>query len=256
MSQTGIVIMSSESNIFTLPLFPLHSVLFPLSPLQLHVFEERYRVMINSCIERGEPFGVVLIREGSEVGAPAHPFDVGCMAHIRAVRRLEDERLYLLAVGGNRFRLLDYVEAELPYLIGQVEMLQDDPLSPTVTLEEHNELSALFLRYLALRLGSEDLAASNVTLPDDPALLTLIVAGASDWPLPIKQSLLESTAPTARLAEVLPRLRGDLEEMEAQRVREAAQPEQEGESPAIVLRVHSVSTDKETVERYRHQGRN
>lgn len=247
--------MSSELKITHVPLFPLHSVLFPLSPLQLHIFEERYKVMINRCIEQEEPFGVVLIREGSEVGAPAHPFDIGCMAHILAVQRLEDERMLLLAVGGNRFRLLDYVEAELPYLIGQVEMLEDEPISSAETLELHNELSALFFQYLSHLIGQDDLSDANVTLPDDPALLTFTVASTAQWPLSVKQSLLESTDPMARLLEERERLRGDLEEMEAFRIRESAQTE-EGEAPQIVLRVQSIADAPENLDRYRHQGRN
>lgn len=245
--------MSTESPISHLPLFPLNSVLFPLSPLQLHVFEERYKTMINDCIERKEPFGVVLIREGSEVGEAATPFDIGCMAHILAVKRLEDDRMLLRAVGGNRFRLLDYVQTEDDYLLGQVEVLEDEPFSPSATLEMHNELNALFLRYLVLATGREDLSGANVTLPDDLALLTFTVAAVAEWPLPVKQSLLESTQPLSRLQEEVERLRGEVEELEAGRVREAARSHEEGET---VLHVQPMTDNDEEIQQYMHLGRN
>ena len=73
-----------------LPIFPLNTVLFPGARLPLHIFEERYKAMINACIDERRPFGVCLIRSGSEPGAPAEPFNVGTTAHIRQVQRLED----------------------------------------------------------------------------------------------------------------------------------------------------------------------
>src|SRR5437588_780370 len=78
-----------------LPLFPLNAVLFPHMPLPLHVFEPRYRQMIADCLEEGHSFGVVAIREGSETG-PTTPYDVGTLAKIVHIDRLEDGRMNLL----------------------------------------------------------------------------------------------------------------------------------------------------------------
>src|SRR5579871_4178036 len=113
--------MSAETphSIYTLPLFPLNFVLFPEFTVQLHVFEERYKAMISSCIERNAPFGVILIREGEEVGAPAIPHDVGCTARILAVKREDDGRMHLLAIGGERFRLLEAMLTDQSYLIAR-----------------------------------------------------------------------------------------------------------------------------------------
>jgi len=68
-----------------LPLFPLNTVLFPGATLPLHVFEERYKQMINQCLESRSPFGVLLIRSGNEVGTPTEPFEVGTTASIAHV---------------------------------------------------------------------------------------------------------------------------------------------------------------------------
>lgn len=108
-----------------LRLFPLRTVLFPGMDLQLQVFEERYRTLIAECLESGEPFGVVLIREGSEVGGPAVPQRVGCTARIRCVAPTRDGRLIVDAVGGTRFRIAQLYDDQ-PYLAADVEFPVDE----------------------------------------------------------------------------------------------------------------------------------
>ncbi len=88
-----------------LPLFPLSTVLFPRMVLPLHIFEERYKTMLRYCDEQDEPFGIVLIREGEEVGAPAEPYSIGTEAHILRVSDLEDERKLIVVQGRDRFRI-------------------------------------------------------------------------------------------------------------------------------------------------------
>ena len=75
-----------------LPLFPLNLVLFPGMPLPLHILEERYRAMIGECRDTEQPFGVVLIKEGLEVGGPADPFMTGTSARIVRVEDMDDGR--------------------------------------------------------------------------------------------------------------------------------------------------------------------
>lgn len=108
-----------------LRLFPLRTVLFPGMDLQLQVFEERYRTLVAECLEQCEPFGVVLIREGSEVGGPAVPHRVGCTARIKGVAPTRDGRLTLNAVGGVRFRIAELYEDQ-PYLSADVEFPVDE----------------------------------------------------------------------------------------------------------------------------------
>lgn len=134
-----------------LPLFPLNSVLCPGVALPLHIFEERYRVMIDRCIERGEPFGVVLIRDGSEVGrAPGGLADVGTTALIRRAGRYPDGQLDIVTVGGQRFRLASVDSTTEPYLVGRVtlldESLGDDGGATTLGVR----VGRRFLRYLEL----------------------------------------------------------------------------------------------------------
>jgi Lon protease-like protein len=114
-----------------IPLFPLHAVLTPGLALPLHVFEERYRAMVRRCLDTSSPFGIVLIREGSEV-LPRRPdrelaiAGVGTFAEIREASRYSDGRWDLLAVGSGRFAI-DEVHSELePYLVADVRALDDE----------------------------------------------------------------------------------------------------------------------------------
>src|SRR5262245_26690023 len=107
-----------------LPLFPLNAVLFPGAKLPLHIFEPRYRMMIGECIDNEQPFGVVLIREGPEVGGGARPYDVGVTARITEVERLEDGRFNIVCIGQDRFRI-HQTSSERAYLLGDVELLTD-----------------------------------------------------------------------------------------------------------------------------------
>lgn len=115
-----------------LPLFPLNVVLFPGGYLPLHVFEERYRLMIRHCLAGDRRFGVVLISSGSEVGEPAVPEKVGTIAKIDEVRTLDDGRMLIGVKGEQRIRIVEIVE-QLPYITAEVFLLDDDTAS---TVEE------------------------------------------------------------------------------------------------------------------------
>ncbi len=105
---------------FDIPLFPLNTVLFPGTPLHLHIFEERYKQMINLCLQEQRPFGVALIRNGMEALGPlAEPFHIGCTASIAQVDRLDDGRMNLVAVGQERIRILSFDSQAQPYLVGK-----------------------------------------------------------------------------------------------------------------------------------------
>ena len=242
---------NGPAPIFTLPLFPLHHVQFPQIPLQLHVFEERYKAMINACIERDEPFGVVLIREGTEVGPPATPFDIGCIARILAVKRLDDGRIYLLAAGEGRFRLLDYMEADLPYLLGKVETLEDETRHGSASVSLIATLQETFTRYLALLSEQAGVPLPTIELPDEPQPLAFCIAAVANLPQVVKQDLLEMTDPQARLLEELRLLNEQITQLETLR---EAEPDTDNE-PDVLIAAPLEITD--AIRRdYLHEGRN
>jgi Lon protease-like protein len=132
-----------------LPLFPLHTVLCPGIALPLHVFEERYRLLVERCLERSEPFGVVLIRHGRETGPlEGRIARVGTTAVIREAGHYPDGRYDLVTVGEQRFRIEKLAAANEPYLVGDVRYL-DEPIGDGDTARSLSErVSGRFLRYL------------------------------------------------------------------------------------------------------------
>jgi len=111
-----------------IPLFPLHTVLCPGIVLPLHIFEDRYRALTRHCLETGTPFGVVLIRDGREVGAGRELAlaGVGALGEIREAGRYPDGRYDLLAAATGRF-VIDAVDPRRePYLVADVTPLEDE----------------------------------------------------------------------------------------------------------------------------------
>jgi Lon protease-like protein len=112
-----------------LPLFPLHTVLCPGIALPLHIFEQRYRELVRHCIESESPFGVVLIRDGREVGPGSISFSaVGTLAEIRQAGRYPDGRYDLLVVGTGRFAIEEVDADARPYLLAQANLLADSSI--------------------------------------------------------------------------------------------------------------------------------
>lgn len=175
---------------YSMPLFPLNTVLFPGVPIFLHIFEPRYREMINRCVTERIPFGVVLIQDGVEAYGRARPFEVGCSAEIVNVQRMEDGRMNIAAVGKERFRILE-TDDTLSYLQGEVEPipLEIDMTKPQL-LAASSRLRPTIEQYIdALRELSE-VQVNWDGLPDDPVELAYLSAyvlqvGASE-----KQNLL------------------------------------------------------------------
>lgn len=190
----------------TIPLFPLGVVLFPHMPLPLHIFEERYKEMMRDCQERGTGFGVVAIREGVEVGGGARPHTVGTLAQLRRVDTLEDGRYNILVVGASRYRI-NRITTARPYLVGEVEYLEDDAGDGPVARALVAQVAAAFRRYAASLRQLADEPATDIDLPDEPELLSYLVAATLQVESRHKQRLLEIDAADERLRACLTLLR-------------------------------------------------
>lgn len=195
-----------------LPLFPLGTVLFPGATLNLHIFEERYRLMIGRCLEERSPFGVVLIREGDEVeegrpdARPAQPYEVGALAHIGANLRLEDGRYLITVVGGARFRI-EAIIRRAPYLVASVVELPDPiPARATAAAEE---LRVTYERYWQAIAAATGLPVEAEELPTDPVRLSYYLADRLQVVPALKQHWLEVDLVT-RLRELSANLRAEL----------------------------------------------
>ena len=102
-----------------LPLIPMNVVLFPGNILPLHIFESRYKLMVEFCVEQESCFGVVLIKKGKEVGGMSIPYLVGTSVQIIETDYQEDGRINLITLGQHRFEILDLVY-DRPYLVGEI----------------------------------------------------------------------------------------------------------------------------------------
>jgi Lon protease-like protein len=179
-------------------------VLFPGTPLQLHIFEERYKRMVNLCIEERRPFGVVLIDQGVEALGPlAEPHSVGCTAQIIHVQRLEKGRMNIVALGGERFRVLSLDREAQPYLVGVVEEYPLPQDSPEVLVGEAARLRQQVERYIEMLLEAGDAQFDLRNLPDDPLTLAYMAAALVQVSPLKKQEMLASQ----RVEDLLARLR-------------------------------------------------
>ncbi|NIL56786.1 LON peptidase substrate-binding domain-containing protein [Salinispora arenicola] len=195
-----------------LPVFPLGTVLFPGLVLPLHIFEDRYRALVRHLVglPEGTPreFGVVAIRAGWEVGPTApdgRPLpgddvtlhEVGCTAELRQVTELPDGGYDIVTVGRRRFRMGTVDRAGAPYLTAEVEWLPE-PDAPDEAAElPAARVIAVFRQYLGLIRA--DPAEIPEQLPEDPTVLSHLVAATAALTIADRQRLLAIDDTAARL---------------------------------------------------------
>ena len=178
-----------------IPLFPLELVLFPGTPLPLHIFEPRYKLMVKRCLEKRAVFGVILTR--SDGIAP-----VGCTAEIaQIVKRYEDGRMDVLTVGQNVYRLLEVFD-EQPYLEGAVEHLEDVPGPGSTETQQQQQLVTLYEQCHTVIYGRAPQP------PETRSGVSLAYQITCELPLDLdyKQELLEMRAESERQNSLLKRL--------------------------------------------------
>ena len=237
-----------------LPLFPLNAVLCPGIALPLHIFEDRYRAMVRHCLETKSPFGVVLIREGQEVGTRGISFTgIGTIAEIRDAGAYEDGRYDLLVVGTRRFEIQRVLSGRKPYLVAEVDLLDEAVGDEASAQRLAMTATRKFVTYLELLqprdgetadeidvrveveaadddeaevdadapptpAGADEPGAAEsaddgesepglrhrrVMIPDDPTVLSFLLAGILQIESPRRQALLEAATTEVRLRELL-----------------------------------------------------
>jgi Lon protease-like protein len=193
-----------------LPLFPLNTVLFPGTPISLHIFESRYKRMIEDCVRERDPFGVVLIREGVEALGPlADPHTVGCTAQIVQIRKLEEGRMKITAIGRERFRILT-VQRDQPYLVGQVKRFPLEQSDPRHVSAAATRLRPWVVQYLRTLADAANVDLDPAELPRDPLSLVYQAAYILQIPLEQKQALLSYAKADRLLAETHRRYKREL----------------------------------------------
>ena len=194
-----------------IPLFPLNVVLMPGAPLPLHIFEERYKQMVNECLEDETEFGMVLADESGTR-------EIGCTARIvELVERYEDGRLVILVEGSRRFRLNNIMTGK-PYYVGEVEYLEDETEEDVVALAE--ECIKLLERVV------EAATEGSVGIEIEPPYrnLSFAIAGRIEFDLETRQQILELPTERERLEKVRELLTAAADRLERERKsREIAQ---------------------------------
>ncbi len=219
-----------------LPIFPLRTVLFPGLVLPLHIFEERYRLLVSELIARPDDvprrLGIVAIRQGQEAGGD-HPdlYEVGCAAELHRVEPYDDGRFDIVTTGGSRFRL-GSIDTSRPYLTGTVETLPEEigDVDRAATLAAR--VSVAFSAYLRALATAQRTVANPPRLSEDPLTLSYLVASGLVLDLPDRQQLLAAPDAAARL-----RLAAALLGRETRLVRELSAP------PALDLTGQSFSAN-------------
>ena len=233
-----------------LRLFPLNAVLFPGAVLNLHVFEPRYKQMIGECLESGEGFGVVLIREGQEAGDPSvEPHQIGSLAEIVEVTPLPFGRYYVSTIGRQRFRIREILSRE-PYLTVEADFVEDAGAADPEVARLKDDVRDAFLEYAELiaQAGGRE---TSVDFPADPQTTSFIVGDALQIADTIKQRLLEIENTKQRLSlelgflrRLLPQLRKLIEKraVELQARQDRGDPEpQRGEQERYFGKYFSVN---------------
>lgn len=188
-----------------LPLFPLGTVLFPGQVLPLHVFEERYRTLVQDLRARPgdrQRFGVIAIREGRETGVTGVKamYEVGCIAQLREVTEHDDGRYDLVTVGTTRFRLRRISPRPvLPYLLGEVTELTEDVGDADEAALAVREVRRAFGGYVDALAQRRSVSIKVSDLPDEPLLLSYLVAAAMVIDLAERQELLAMPDAVSRL---------------------------------------------------------
>lgn len=180
-------------------MFPLPLVLLPIELLPLHIFEPRYRQMLADVSEGNKMFGIIYHESEDATSQPVIG-SIGCVAEVREAQELPDGRSNIVVNGIARFRLLEYVDFEQPYLVGKVEFFEDEDEDAEKRLKAADEVFALFER---IAKAAFKMSGSRGRFPEiervEPEPMSFLVTAAFNLDNERKYKLLEMTSTTKRL---------------------------------------------------------
>ncbi len=183
-----------------LPIFPLALVLFPGVPLPLHIFEPRYRQMLNDARSGNNLFGVSYFDASTSEKETPPAGHVGCVAEVTEAQTLPDGRSNILTVGIIRYRVEEYLERGDPYLLARISFFEDDDEDAGVLSESAHEVAETFTRIArAVRTINDERARLPDISDTDPQRLSFLVGAAIEIDSDVKQDLLELRSTAARL---------------------------------------------------------
>jgi len=186
-----------------LPMFPLGTVLFPHAVLPLHIFEERYRALVETCLRGDGRFGVVLIERGYEVGGGDSRFDVGTVARIVEAARTPDGRYLLATIGTERLRIKKWLDDD-PFPRAEVDVIGEPKRVADGAATRRGDVQRLLGRVLAMsaELGEPAAPVDSAQLDDDPVRASFEAAAVAPIGPLDAQRLLELDDPRQRFDQL------------------------------------------------------
>jgi Lon protease-like protein len=195
--------LEKVAGIRHLPIFPLPLVLLPNELLPLHIFEERYRKMLADVEADKHLFGVTFFHPTEDFIEKPEIGTVGCIAEVRDVQTLPDGRSNIVTAGVIRYRLIDYIDAGEPYLVGDVEFFEDEAEDAGALDPVANEVFALFRR---IAKAAHKLSGAHGIFPDipqaEPEQLSFLVTAAFNLEAAMKYEMLETRSSIERLTRL------------------------------------------------------
>lgn len=188
------------SGVNELPIFPLSVVLFPWVPLPLHIFEPRYRQMLDDIQASHNLFGLSYFDASASEQEIPPVGSIGCVAKVTDAQTLPDGRSNILTIGVLRYRLEEYVERGDPYLVARVSYFEDEDEQDEAVEERAREVAETFTRIARAVRAINDERANLPNIADtEPQRLSFLVAAAMEVDTDVKQELLELRSTSARL---------------------------------------------------------
>ncbi len=207
--------LEKVSGVEYLPIFPLPLVLLPNELLPLHIFEPKYRQMLKDIELKKNVFGVSLFEPANDFENHPVPGTVGCVAEVREVQPMPDERSNIVTTGLVRYRLLEYVDVGAPYLTAEIEFFEDEDSESGDLTSAADEVYELFNR---IARAAFKLSGNRGKLPEipqaDPEPLSFLVTAAFNLDNELKYQLLELTSTLKRLEKLKSILEQSVGQME------------------------------------------
>lgn len=208
-------LLEKVSGIKHLPLFPLSLVLLPNEILPLHIFEPRYRQMLEDVALDKNIFGVSYFEPREDFIERPATGTIGCAAEVRESQMMPDGRSNVLTIGVIRYRLIDYIEAGEPYLVGDVEFFEDEAEDENILNPLADEVFTLFRR---VAKAAHKLSGERGVFPDvqqtEPQALSFLVTAAFNLEPGLKYQLLETQSTVERLTRLREILEQTVDKME------------------------------------------
>lgn len=185
-----------------LPIFPLPIVLFPNELLPLHIFEPRYRQMLQDIQVGNNFFGISFVNNEESDGEKPEIGSVGCVAEVREVQTLEDGRSNILTVGIIRYEIEDFIDLDTPYLTAKVSFFEDFEEDETILNPLANKVFELFKRIASAAQELSGIRQLEELPQAEPQMLSFLIATAFNLPTELKVELLKSRSTILRLEKL------------------------------------------------------